>query len=139
VETKENSISGLRPPLRTKLISMDATTQLQFWVVQGKLMLPSIPKSCWLGFYNLQTEAGIYWQKTLSKKQRQQHWWDWRFWRRWTRHPLTPKSQLSTEPQLTIRYAYDGYVYEITVGEQESVDLPNSDKAQLLGLASMVQ
>jgi hypothetical protein len=113
---------------QTKVISMDATTQLQFWVTKGRLVLPSIPKSCWLGFYNLDTES-----KVPVRKSRR----DWRFWRWWTRRSIQPVPE-TPQPQLTVRYSFDGYVYEITVGEKEYITLPSS-QAQLLGHDSVVQ
>jgi hypothetical protein len=111
-----------------RVVSMDATKQLQFWVSHdGKLSLPSIPKASWLGFYNLQTEA---------RSARPSHIWDWRVWRRWTRRVVLPQPQ-SPQPQLNIRYANQGYVYEISIGETEALVLPTS-KAQLLGHASLL-
>jgi hypothetical protein len=53
----------------------------------------SIPKSCWLGFYDLETES-----KVPSRKSRR----DWRFWRRWTRRSIQPEPE-TPQPQLTIR------------------------------------
>lgn len=114
-------------PVQACLISMDATNQLQFWVSGGKLSLPSIPKSSWLGFYNLQAH-----QRQAESRFK----WDWRFWRRLTRRAVHPEPL--PEPQLTIRYSNSGYIYEITVGEKESLVLPN-ERAQLLGRASFVQ
>ena len=118
---------GLRP--QTKILSMDAVIQLQFWIIDSKLSLPSTPKGYWLGFYNLRTEA-----RTLESNKP----WDWRFWRRWTRRASLNPQHGPSQPQLTIRYSYQGYVYEITVGEAEAVELPTKD-AQLLGPASTVQ
>jgi hypothetical protein len=119
---------GIRAQTQTRVISMDATVQLQFWVAKGRLVFPSIPKSCWLGFYNLETES-----KVPARKPRH----DWRFWRRWTRRSIQPVPE-TPQPQLTIRYSFDGYVYEITVDEKEAIILPSS-RAQLLGLDSVVQ
>jgi hypothetical protein len=84
--------------------------------------------SCWLGFYDLETES-----KVPSRKSRR----DWRFWRRWTRRSIQPVPE-TPQPQLTIRYSFDGYVYEITVREKEAITLPSS-KAQLLGHDSVAQ
>jgi hypothetical protein len=112
--------------IQGKIISMDATKQLQFWVSNGKLHLPSVPKAAWLGFYNLQTERSPF-----------SPGWDWRFWRRWTRRAVHPQPR-AKQPQLTIRFACSGYVYEITVGETEAVTLPCT-RAQLLGYAGSVQ
>jgi hypothetical protein len=113
-------------PLR-QINSMDATKQLQFWVSNGRLVVPPIPKSSWLGFRNLETER----RPTASSK------WDWRIWRRWTRRSVHPETK-SQQPQLTIRYSYSEYVYEITVSDKEALVLP-SDRANLLGYAGTVQ
>ena len=116
--------------LAGRVVSMDATRQLQFWVVNGKLSLSSLPKSSWLGFYNLETE------NTWSTKSKSKM--DWRIWRRFMKksNPL-PQSR-TTIPQLTIRYRHGGYVYETTIGETEAVVLP-SNKSQLLGHAGSVE
>jgi hypothetical protein len=110
-----------------RIISMDATRQLQFWVSNGKLSLPSFSKSSWLGFYNLEEGSSV-----VAKTK-----WDWRIWRRWSRRSLTSQ-QKPTTPQLTVRYTSGGYVYEITVGETEALVLP-SKRAQLLGHTNSVE
>jgi hypothetical protein len=124
----ESRVIGVRT--RASIFSMDATKQLQFWVVKGRLSLSVIPKSCWLGFYDLQTD-----DKSLPQSPR----WDWRFWRKFTRRAVVVYPELETrQPQLTIRYTHNGYVYDITVGETEALVLP-SEKAHLLGHISIVQ
>ena len=115
-------------PTYGRVISMDATRQLQFWVCNGKLDLPSVPKSCWLGFYNLEYE---------KKSPRTSQQWDWRIWRSWARRS-NRQEQIRSKPQLTIRYSHGGYVYEITIGETEAVVLPSS-RSQLIGHISVVQ
>ena len=109
-----------------RFISMDASKQLQFWVSNGKLVVPPIPKSSWLGFHNLEGEL----HPALTSK------WDWRIWRRWRRSAR--QNRKAMEPQLTIRYTFSQYVYEITVSEKQAVVLP-SDQANLLGHAITVQ
>ena len=126
IESKEIGIRS-----QTKIVSMDASIQLQFWVLNGKLSLPSTPKACWLGFFNLLTEA-----KTSIHANNIR--WDWRFWRRWTRRSMITPEQGPPQPQLTIRYSHQGFVYEVTVGETESIVLPNED-ALLLGKSSSVE
>jgi hypothetical protein len=111
-----------------QLLTMDATMQLQFWVSEGRLSLPALPKSCLLGFYDLRTEV-----KSRPRSQK----WDWRIWKRWTRRSVSPKQQ-QVEPQLRIRYSYKGYVYEITTSDKDALTIPNT-KARLLGHSSVVQ
>ena len=118
--------SDVSHPDGNGLHSMDVTTQLQFWVSDGRLYLPPIPKSSWLGFRDLRSQT-----QTASHSFK----WDWRIWRRLTHRAVHPER--APEPQLTIRYSYASYVYEITVGEKVSLTLPNK-KAQLLGHASSV-
>lgn len=120
--------------LAGRVVSMDSTPQLQFWVVSGKLALSSLPKSSWLGFYNLETE------NTRPKKLKSKM--DWRIWRRWMqkgrkKRRSSPEAEENI-PQLTIRYRHGGYVYETTIGETEAVVLP-SNKSQLLGHAGSVE
>jgi hypothetical protein len=110
-----------------ELLTMDTTTQLQFWVSEGRLSLPALPKSCLLGFYDLRTEV-----KNRPRSQK----WDWRIWR-WTRRSVDPEQQ-QMEPQLRVRYSYKGYVYEITCSDQDALTIPNR-KARLFGHSSVVQ
>lgn len=114
-----------------RVASMDATRQLQFWVTNGRLSLSSFPKSSLLGFYNLETESRTHGSSKTK--------WDWRVWRRWTRRSgRNLQHEGPKTAQLTIRYSSCGYVYEITVGENEIVLLP-SKRSQLLGHASSVE
>jgi len=112
-----------------RFLSMDATKQLQFWVSNGKLCLPSIPKASLLGFYNL--------VPTHDPRNSTHMRWDWQAWRAWMRGASNP-GNVQAEPQLTVRYSHTGYVYEISVGETESLILP-SERSQLLGHSSLVK
>lgn len=107
--------------------SMDATTQLQFWVCGGRLCLPALQKSTLLGFYDLRTDI-----KDLSRPQR----WDWRIWRRLSRRAVAPDQR--PEPVIKVRYSFQGYVYEISAPDREALILP-SKRARLLGRADMLQ
>jgi curved DNA-binding protein CbpA len=118
-----------------EFITMDATKQLQFWVSNGKLVASSIPKSSWLGFYNLQTDA-----KSVSRSLKR---WDWRIWKYWKKGLVSMTNgtgaENSSDPYLTIRYSNAGNVYEITVGEQEPFVLPRNESAVCLGNSSFVR
>jgi hypothetical protein len=105
---------------------MDATKQLQFWVTNGTLSASSVPKSSWLGFYDLQTEAKIVTNRPFKR-------WDWRIWKHWKKSSVN-----HTEPRLTIRYSNSGNVYELTVGETDLFVLPCNDTADCLGNADFV-
>lgn len=115
--------------LETEIHAMDATVQLQFWVANGKLYLPAaVPKSSLLGFYDLKTELKVESNGIKGN------------WSDWIKRPnknSNPNLQ-PTEPQLTIRYTYKGYTYEITVSEKEELNLP-STRARQLGKADIVQ
>ncbi|KAG7354111.1 chaperone protein DnaJ [Nitzschia inconspicua] len=113
------------------IVTMDATQQLQFWVSNGRLKASAIPKSSWLGFYDLQADD-------FSVKNSG---WDWRVWRRWRRNRSRNNTvdMSAPEPQLTIRYANSGNVFEITVGETEPFVLPCNDVAECLGNANFVE
>jgi hypothetical protein len=110
-------------------VIMDATDQLQFWVSDGRLVLPDLPKSALLGFYDLRTELKGYRTKAPS--------WDWRIWKRWSRRSVDAERQ-PLMPKLGIRYSYQGYVYEIGCCDDQPLTLP-SNKARLLGHSSVVQ
>ena len=109
-----------------RTLSYDATTQLQFWVVNSRLVIPALPKSKWMGFYSL--------EDPFDKKTRSH--WNWQFWRKWKRRAVAPAAE-KQEPRLTIRYVYQDYVYEITVRDTEEIILPSS-KAVLIGPASVI-
>lgn len=104
--------------------SMDATTQLQFWVKSSGLNLPPTPKSHLLGFYSLTTdhsEPAQSWRKPLT-----------RFMYRQERRNERPV------PKLTVRYESSGSVYEITVEDSDELVLPTPN-AFLLGSDTIVR
>lgn len=111
-----------------QLVTMDATTQLQYWVSNGRLYLPALPKSCLLGFYDLRTEI---------KGRSGSHKRDWRIWKLFLRRSVSPDQQ-PVEPQLRVRYSFQGYVYEVTSVDRDALSLP-SQKARLLGHANLIQ
>eukprot|EP00536_Pseudo-nitzschia_multiseries_P005074 jgi/Psemu1/323727/estExt_fgenesh1_pg.C_910030 len=152
-----------------EVVSMDATAQLQFWVKNGKLLAPSgIPKSSWMGFYTLATESKFRKGRRrhrnrmtgpklwlVSGKRHIQRLWN-ELWRTRTGQAPTNSDPLDDNltrsndpgqqegPQLTVRYCYNGNVYEVTVGETEALCLPfqndsNGDRVELLGHAEFVQ
>jgi curved DNA-binding protein CbpA len=142
-----------------EVISMDATVQLQFWVNKSKLIIPDrIPKSSWMGFYNLSTESKLLQFRNKNSVPKRLRWWSSgrqrirNLMKEWTQRSETKTSTSSTssasssprdswqDPQLTVRYSFRGSVYEITVGDTESLELPClDDTAETLGDAEFVQ
>jgi hypothetical protein len=106
--------------------SMDATTQLQFWVNDSKIQLPATPKSDLLGFYKLKPAS------ELSRAS--QSWWD--SWMSWLSSNKSNDS-IAPRPKLTVRYAFHGKVYEITIEDSAELGLPNTN-ALCLGLSNVV-
>eukprot|EP00547_Thalassionema_nitzschioides_P009856 CAMPEP_0194222098 /NCGR_PEP_ID=MMETSP0156-20130528/32140_1 /TAXON_ID=33649 /ORGANISM="Thalassionema nitzschioides, Strain L26-B" /LENGTH=570 /DNA_ID=CAMNT_0038952743 /DNA_START=121 /DNA_END=1833 /DNA_ORIENTATION=- len=98
--------------------SVDVSTQLQFWVRNGVLQLPSGSKSHLMGFYTL--------MKPPSKRKN-------RWWRRWQ-----ATDKILPVPQLCIRYASGDSTYEITIQDTEALFLPN-DEAVALGARDRVR
>jgi hypothetical protein len=96
--------------------SMDATTQLQFWVNDSKIQLPATPKSDLLGFYKLATASEV------SKAN--QSWWD--SWFSWLSSNKS-NDPIAAIPKLTVRYAFDLNVYEITIEDSAELVLPKSN------------
>ncbi|KAF0688566.1 Aste57867_19811 [Aphanomyces stellatus] len=84
-------------------LNVDVTIPLRFFLQDGRLQLPGTSKAGLLGFYN--PCVGLYDPADAT-------------------HP--------NQPQLYIRYAYDGHVYEATFADLQAVTLP-SVHAQCMG------
>lgn len=95
--------------------SIDVTTQLQFWVKDGALRLPSGSKSQLMGFYQLVKQPP---RQSLS------------ILRRWLTAEV-PYDE-SSIPQLRVRFASGDKTYEITIYDNDELTLPSSG-ATLLG------
>jgi hypothetical protein len=80
---------------------MDATTQLQFWVTDSKLMLAEGSKSNMLGFYNITLNAR---RRNSSSKKMKKSW---------------------RGPFLSVRYKFNDQVFEIMVHDEEMLILPS--------------
>jgi curved DNA-binding protein CbpA len=134
-----------------EVVSMDATVQLQFWVNKSKLSIPGrLPKSSWMGFYSLPTESKLFRTNNSNHGVPKQRWWSngrqmiRNLAKRWTQRNETAQTNTPKDswqdPQLTVRYSFRGSVYEITVGDTESLELPcRDDTAENLGDADLVQ
>lgn len=157
----------------SRIISSDVTDQVQFWVSNGKLSLPALPKSSLLGFPRLMVGDKGQWRQEQHQQQKtttkitsvldylmvcQQ----WLFQKRQSIQKngfiasflsssatsTTTATMTTNEPQLTVRYTNQGSIYEITVSENETLELPATadndtdhthNKAQMMGNANYVQ
>jgi len=117
---------------------MDATVQLQFWVMNSRLQLPATSKSHMLGFYQLETKPSIHesslnGNNTISTS-----------WIEWVRGLLEfSESNNDTEkedptasthkssPKLSVRYTYRGNLYETTISDEAPLTLPSPHAMQL--------
>lgn len=106
--------------------SMDVTTQLQFWVNDSKIHLPATPKSDLLGFFNLVTAPEL-------SVENQSWWHSWFEWLSWNKS----KESIIPVPKLTVRYAFQGGIYEIKIEDSDELLLPNA-KALCLGQSDVV-
>lgn len=107
--------------------SIDVTTALMFWVVKGRLQLPTTSKSSMLGFYDVRHETPIDVDVGYMDA-----WW--RLWNKfWFGKPeQVIMSAAPTTPTLRVRYRHQGNLYEITILDEEELSLP-SPKAMKLG------
>ena len=113
---------------------LDVTVQLQFWVANSSLHLPSSSKRNLLGFYDVRgmlPEADVAFSRVST----------WRgYLHRFSWGLIQPK-QRKTEgrlPKLTVRYKFSGGLYEITILDNESLFLP-SPQALKLGDSAYVK
>ena len=123
----EESIDGLvilRAVYGTKSASsnVDVTEQLQFWVNDSRLVLPSSPKCSLLGLYSL--------RRRRRAKRRIYRPFD-NLFQRFVRAESDLESDDCQEITLTIRYKHKGFVYELSVGDSDQVVLPSSTARQL--------
>jgi len=107
--------------------SIDVTTAIMFWVVKGRLQLPSTTKSSMLGFYDLRHEAPVDCEvgyieacwKVLEKM--------------WNGEEKAEVGGTVAIPTLNVRYRYAGCLYEITASDHEPLSLPSPNALQLGG------
>mmetsp|Transcript_33552 Transcript_33552/g.70547 ORF Transcript_33552/g.70547 Transcript_33552/m.70547 type:complete len:473 (+) Transcript_33552:789-2207(+) len=135
---------------------MDATTQLRFWVVDSSLRLPAVSKKHMLGFYDaLGFVSEEEWSmmdddvpfgttdekecdddnnsgggggcatvtRTLSK------WWKTL---RWMAPPRVVEKKRDLVVVLTVRYEWDGRMYDVMFRDEEAVDLPSRFAREVL-------
>ena len=109
--------------------SIDVTTALMFWVVRGRLQLPSTTKSSMLGFYDLRHEAPVdcevgYIEVCLKVLEG--------MWNGKKRAEVG--GTIMAFPTLNVRYRYAGCLYEITTFDYEPLSLPSPNALQLGGV-----
>lgn len=109
--------------------SMDATIQLQFWVRDSKLRLPLTQKSDLLGFYSLVTASDL--------PSTNQFWYE--KWFPWLSadNQNDTKADDEAKPKLTVRYSFEGSVYDTTIDDTEELILPQAN-ALCLGQSDVV-
>jgi hypothetical protein len=107
--------------------SIDVTTALMFWVMNGQLHLPSTTKSSMLGFYDVRRETPLM-DVEIGYMDA-----FWRIWNKlWSGEPRQVPANQTKQPSLTIRYRHEGNLYEITILDDEELSLP-SPRAMKLG------
>lgn len=112
-------------------VSLDVTQQLMFWVNNSRLCLPPSSKCLLLGFYNLHSQHSemsvfspprwkcmmIGWLAQLGFRERIRH------------HQC--HDDLSAVVTLSVRYKYNGGVYDVTVKDDDALELPSSGALHL--------
>ena len=110
--------------------SINVTTALMFWVVKGRLLLPSTTKSSMLGFYDVRHETPLVIESGYVNA-------CWKVWEKlWHKDKKASIAPVET-PNLRIRYRYQCNPYEITIADNEALSLPSSRAMQLGGFEVM--
>ena len=100
---------------------LEVTDQLQFWVANSSLNLPSTPKSNLLGFYDVRrvlpvddicASATFGWRKILARFT-------------WGLIDLPPAITKGPVPVLTVRYKFQDGVYEIRSLDDDPLSIPS--------------
>ena len=110
-------------PTSSLLVSVNVTTQLQFFVHNSMLRLPAESKSQLLGFYELVPHVPPTQRRPISS-----------WWRIWQSSGVIQGDgkQQPGVPHLRIRYTFGDKAYEITIADTDALVLPNP-KAIVLG------
>ena len=98
--------------------SLDVTMALQFWVSSSKLELARSSKSNMLGFYDIRSQ---------NKKPNHDCGWR-RAWRLFSRQEseISKETDMTAMPLLKVRYKFGGELYDITIRDDEKLELPNT-------------
>ena len=116
---------------------LDVTTQLQFWVKDSKLILPPLSKDRLMGFYNV---SHIYWIKYHMKNPKDSSTFSW-LWNQLQYYSgLRSYKNIqhdNVKVKLVVRYQFRNDIYEISILDNESLELP-SKYALKLGSSKIV-
>mmetsp|Transcript_31916 Transcript_31916/g.67099 ORF Transcript_31916/g.67099 Transcript_31916/m.67099 type:complete len:485 (+) Transcript_31916:780-2234(+) len=108
--------------------TMDATTQLQFWVTDSHLHLPAVSKKHMLGFYDMlafvsedewaQSKQGNREGDKISYAfPRSWNWWKEKHW--------AVENKRNLVVVLSVRYRLDDKMYDVMLYDDDAVDLPS--------------
>lgn len=96
--------------------SLDVTVALQFWVSNSKLDLAGSSKSNMLGFYDIR-----------SQTKEPSHDGGWRkAWKVLFEPNAEKETVMAAIPLLNVRYKFGGELYDITIRDDEKLELPNT-------------
>jgi hypothetical protein len=120
-------------------ISLDVVQQLQFWVNNSRLYLPPQTKGMLLGFYDLSHEIMKFRPQHEFHTHRWMHWMNCLLTRFGVRGWGSEFRHYNAEAPvtLTVRYKFGDGVYEITIDDNDELDLPSS-AAVILGSSHIV-
>lgn len=108
--------------------NLDVTKQLQFWVVDSKLKLPPVSKSCMLGFYDVSGKLKLDLDK---EKPSQTSIKDILLELFFGRASSRRKVEEIPVPSLTIRFQFGDSVYEIMKSDLDEVVLPHPSATKI--------
>jgi hypothetical protein len=121
-------------------ISLDVTQQLQFWVDKSRLRLPPSSKSYLLGFYNLQSKHAKPYLESPSRWKCVLNGWFSRLGfggRIRQSRCQNDQRECNAAVALSVRYKYNDGVYDITIRDEDELELPSRD-ALILGSSKLV-
>uniref|UniRef100_A0A7S2UNA1 DnaJ-like protein C11 C-terminal domain-containing protein n=1 Tax=Attheya septentrionalis TaxID=420275 RepID=A0A7S2UNA1_9STRA len=100
--------------------SMDATTQLQFWVSDCRLELATSSKAQMLGFYDLSQQKTAPYNSSAAAELTWHDWWNC-LWE----EPAIEEIESTETAQLRVQYKVGDALYEITIWDDAPLSLPN--------------
>lgn len=123
--------------------TMDATTQLQFWVTNSTLRLPKLSKRHLLGFYDVLAYIGDDGWVAVEEDERQaklshgtvntaftrvlERWWKVESWLHYN-----TKKRRDLTVNLSIRYKYEDKTYDAIFDDNQAIELPNRFAQEVL-------
>ena len=145
MQERQPNDSGDTSSASIALKEWDVTKQLQFWIIDHKLVAPATPKRRWMGFYDLRdivpedndsidSQGNFSLVNDLRKVII-----DYFSFTSKVNDNGANDDSLLKQPCLTIRYKYKNEIYEVTFDESEPFVLPCNDAAELLGNADRIE